>query len=366
MSETIAMFMPSLAGGGAERVMINLANSMVLQGHKVDLVLFSATGPYAKQLHPGIKCIDLQSRGAILSLPKLVNYLKQSKPKTLISALAHCNVVAAYAKKLSGSETIVIGVDHNVYTLPKDANIKLRIRQGILRAAMRFTYPMADHIVAVSQGIADNLKHFVGIKKDIKVVYNPVLSKDIFRKADLSIDHPWLGQGIPVIMGVGRLEKRKDFPNLIRAFALLRKKRPLRLMILGEGEDRGMLEALIQKLELSNDVRLVGFVDNPYAYMKQADVFALSSIFEGLPTVLIEAMALGTPIVATDCESGPREILEAANYGSLVPTQNPEVLAKAIDKTLSQPRTSVEPSKMLPYTVEEATKNYLRLAGFDK
>jgi glycosyltransferase involved in cell wall biosynthesis len=365
MSETIAMFMPSLAGGGAERVMINLANSMVSRGHRVELVLFSATGPYAKQLHPDIKCIDLQRRGALFSLSPLTIYLKRSQPKALISALAHCNVVAAYAKKLSGVNTIVIGVDHNVYTLPKDASFKLRIRQLGLRTAMRASYPMLDHIVAVSQGIADNLKQFVGIKKDIDVIYNPVLSPEIFRKAELPIPHPWLDQSIPVIMGVGRLEKRKDFPNLIRAFALLRKQRPARLMILGEGEDRESLEALIQVLQLTNDVQLLGFSDNPYAYMKHADVFVLSSILEGLPTVLIEAMALGTPIVATDCESGPKEILSAAHYGSLVPIQNPEALASAIDETLRQPRKRVEQTKMLPYTVEEATTRYLRLAKIE-
>jgi glycosyltransferase involved in cell wall biosynthesis len=365
MSETIAIFMPSLAGGGAERVMINLANTMTRSGYKVELILFSASGPNAKQLDKNIQIIDLKTSGAIASLPKLTSYLKEYQPKALISALAHCNVVAAYVKKRSGITTRVVGVDHNVYSLPQDANFKLRFRQLALRIAMRRTYPLLDHVVAVSQGIADSLKNDVGITRNIEVIYNPVLSDDTFQKANQRIEHPWFNQDIPVILGVGRLEKRKDFPNLIRAFALLRHQRPARLMILGEGEDRGLIESLIQELALGDDVCLPGFVDNPYAYMKRADVFVLSSIFEGLPTVLIEAMALGTPVVATDCKSGPREILEAAAYGNLVPIQNPEALAKAIDETLNQPRKSVEQSKMLPYTVEEATKNYLRLAGFE-
>jgi glycosyltransferase involved in cell wall biosynthesis len=273
-------------------------------------------------------------------------------------------VVAAYAKKLSGVQTTVIGVDHNVYNLPDNASFKLRFRQLVLRATMRATYSFADHVIAVSQGIADSLKNDVGIKRYIQVAYNPILSPETFQKANQAAIHPWLNQDIPVILGVGRLEHRKDFSNLIRGFALLKNMRAAKLLILGEGEERGFLESLIQELNLTQDAQLLGFVDNPYAYMKQANVFVLSSISEGLPTVLIEAMALGTPVVATDCISGPREILEAAQYGKLVPTQNPEALAKAIHETLCQQKTTVEESKLLPYKMDEVAKKYLKLAGF--
>jgi glycosyltransferase involved in cell wall biosynthesis len=167
-----------------------------------------------------------------------------------------------------------------------------------------------------------------------------------------------------VSSSVGRLEPQKDFPNLLRAFALLRKKQMARLVILGEGNLRPQLEALVKELGIEEDVQLPGFNSNPYAFMKRASVFVLSSVLEGLPTVLIEAMALGTPVVSTDCKSGPKEILGSSGYGTLVPTQNPEALAAAIEKTLNSPKQTIDQNKLKRYTSEEATNNYLRTAGF--
>jgi glycosyltransferase involved in cell wall biosynthesis len=365
-NQKIALFVPNLTGGGAERVIVNLAHAMLEFGLSVDLLVASAEGPYAKQLDKRVNLINFNASRTLSSFTHLVRYLRKYRPKALISALSHANPVAIAAKKVAMVNTKVIASEHLSLSFLPHASKAIQKEHEQMFIAMRLTYPFADEIVCVSQGVANDLQKVVGIKQNTKVVFNPVLSKAVFAKANAPVSHPWLHSDIPVIIGVGRLEEQKDFLTLIKAFALLKEKRPARLMILGEGAERPRLEGLIQELNLKEDVWLPGFVDNPYAYMKQADVFVLSSAFEGLPTVLIEAMALGTPVVATDCESGPREILEAANYGSLVPTQNPEVLAKAIDKTLSQPRTSVEPSKMLPYTVEEATKNYLRLAGFDK
>jgi glycosyltransferase involved in cell wall biosynthesis len=365
LSERVALFIPNLAGGGAERVIVNLAHEMLKLGLSVDLLVASVDGPYAKQLNEKIRLINFNTSRTLNSFPQLVRYLRQYRPKALISALSHCNVMAIVAKKVAMVQTKVVVSEHLAFSFLETADPKVQQAHQKMFVSMRLSYPFADAIVAVSQGVADDLKRIAGIRQKTQVIFNPVLSQEVFQKAALPVSHPWLHTDIPVVVGVGRLNRQKDFPTLLRAFAALRSMRQARLMILGEGEERPILEALIKEFNIGDDVWLPGFVDNPYAYMKNADVFVLSSIFEGLPTVLIEAMAVGTPVVATDCKSGPKEILGAAQYGILVPMQNPSELAKAIDTTLRQPRKSVEDNKMLPYTVEEATKNYLRTAGFE-
>jgi glycosyltransferase involved in cell wall biosynthesis len=366
MNEKLALFLPSLVGGGAERVMVNLANSMAAKGVRVDLVVANAEGAYKNQVAPNVNIVDFKSERSLASFPKLISYLRSEKPKALISALEHTNVLSIWAKRLAFVPTKNILTEHISSSLITYAAGYTPSKLRATLYAMRFTYPLADRIVTVSQGVADDLVQTIGISKDkLEVIYNPVLNDVMFQKAEQPIDHPWFQEGQPpVLLGVGRLEPQKDFPNLLRAFALLRKKRMARLVILGEGNLRPQLEALVKEFGIEKDVQLPGFNSNPYAFMKRASVFVLSSVLEGLPTVLIEAMALGTPVVSTDCKSGPKEILGSSGYGTLVPTQNPEALAAAIEKTLNSPRQTIDQNKLKRYTSEEATNNYLRTAGF--
>jgi glycosyltransferase involved in cell wall biosynthesis len=200
-------------------------------------------------------------------------------------------------------------------------------------------YPRADAIVAVSRGVADDLARFAGLPRDvIRVIYNPVVGADLPRMAGEPVDHPWFRPGeLPVILGAGRLSRQKDFPTLIRAFAEVRRARPARLVILGDGAQRAELEALVRTLGLADAVALPGFTSNPYAHMARAAVFVLSSRFEGFPNVLVEALAVGTPVVATDCPSGPAEILERGRHGRLVPVGQADALARALLATLDAP-----------------------------
>ena len=172
---------------------------------------------------------------------------------------------------------------------------------------MKHFYPWADYIIGNSQGVADDLSQVTGLPRQrIKILYNPVVTPEVREKALALLDHPWFEPGQPpVVLAVGRLTKQKDFPSLIRAFAQVLPKRPARLLILGEGVDRPMLEELVEQLGLQDHVSIPGFVENPYAYMSRASLYVLSSRWEGLPTVLIEALYCGLPIVATDCPSGP-------------------------------------------------------------
>ena len=357
--QRIALFLPSLRGGGAERVMVNLARGFAERGLAVDFVLAKAEGPYLSQLPPGVRVVDLRASRVAVSLPGLVRYLRQERPQAMLSALSHANVLAIWARSLARVSTRLVVSEHS--TLSEATENATTLRARAMPLLVRLSYPQADAVVVVSHGAADDLIRLTGLPAEkVNVIYNPVVTPELFAKAHEPLNHPWFQLGEPpVILGVGRLTAQKDFRTLIRALVLVRKERPARLMILGEGEDRPKLEALVRELGLEQDVTLPGFVENPYKYMKRAAVFVLSSRWEGLPTVLIEALALGRPVVATDCPSGPREILEGGKWGKLVPPGDPEELAKGILTALQESAsTSV---RLEPFTLEHAAAQYLAL-----
>jgi len=357
----IAIFLPSLVGGGAERVMVNLAEGFVERGYRVDMVLAKAEGPYLKSLPKAINVVDLETKSVVLSMNKLIKYLKEHEPDTLYTALGHTNLTAVLARNIAKVATKVIISVHNV-TPPR---VKFFSKDYVVGKLFPFLYPRADGIVAVAKAVAQDIVKRARLSpKDVTVIYNPVVTHDIFEKAKAPTPITWFqNDQPPVILGVGRLTEQKDFSTLIRAFAALRKKQAARLIILGEGEDRVQLEELVTELGLNDDVMMPGFVDNPYAYLAKADIFALSSIYEGLPTVLIEALALGTPVVSTNCVSGPSEILADGKFGTIVPMNDPEKMAEAFGETLKAARKGAIEEAYHPYLRDVATENYLRIGG---
>lgn len=355
----IAIFLRGLYGGGAERAMINLAHGFIERGFKVDLVLARAEGPYLKQLSPQLRVVDLQSQWMPASLPQLVKYLKQVCPKTLLATLHYPCEIALWAKRLTGVSTRVIVSEQN--TLSVEAKRIPQLSVWLTPLAARLFYPWADDIVAVSQGVADDLARIAPATRDrIHVAYNPVVSPEIFQLAKEPVDHPWLQAGEPpVILGVGRLHPQKDFPTLLRAFAQVRQARPARLLILGDGPEREALTELVASMGLTEDVSMPGFVQNPYAYMAKATVFVMSSIYEGLGNVLVEALAVGTPVVSTNCESGPAEILADGKYGLLTPVGDDEAIAAAILETLNGKAPNIDPGWLDQFTLEACVDRYL-------
>jgi glycosyltransferase involved in cell wall biosynthesis len=368
-SKPIAFLVPSLEWGGLQRIALNLLKGLAMQGIPLDLVLANAEGPLLNDIPHGVRVIDLKTpvaprlKSAIKVTVPLMRYLQKEQPEALVSHLYTCNVVAAIARTLALSPVKLALVEH--ISLEEKKNRAQGLQEQLLPLSMRWLYPNADAVVAVSKGLAQELETYLKLKQgSIKTIYNPAIDKSLLLKAKETVAHPWFKQGEPpVVIGVGRLRKQKDFPTLIRAFAIVRQVRPARLFILGEGSEKSKLIALVRELDIDKDVEIHDFVSNPYAYIAKADVFVLSSILEGLPTVLIEAMAVGTPVVATNCESGPEEILYGGKYGDLVRVGDSQAIAESILSVLSGNFKSVDSTWLDQFTLETSTQQYLELLG---
>jgi glycosyltransferase involved in cell wall biosynthesis len=234
----------------------------------------------------------------------------------------------------------------------------------IMPFLIRHSYRHTTHVVAVSHHVASDLAHVSGIPSQrINMIYNPVVTPDLLRQAHLPVDHPWFAADEPpVILGVGRLHRDKDFATLIQAFSLLHQQRPARLVILGEGPERPRLEHLVQTLGVQHAVDLPGYAANPAAYMRQAAMLVLSSLAEGFGNVLIEAMATGTPVVSTDCPGGPSELLAHGTYGRLVPVGDVAALAAAMHATLDDPPDpALLQRRAAEFSLERSVQKYCAL-----
>ena len=354
---TLSLYLPNLDGGGAERMMVNLAAGFAARGFPTDLVLAEARGPYLELVAPDVRVINLASSGVMASLPKLVRYLRRTRPAALLATLNHASVVALLACKLARVPTHTVIRESNML-FPSPASSFRRIS---LQTSVKLFYPWADAHVAVSQGVADDLARY--LKTDLKkihTIYNPVVTPDLFERAAQKPPHPWFAPGEPpVVLGVGRLAPQKDFQTLVRAFAAVIRERPARLMILGEGKEHSGLEALARELGIEHAVTLPGFADNPFAYMAHADTFVLSSKFEGLPGALVQAMACGCKVVSTDCPSGPREILDGGRLAPLVPVGDAPALAEAVLATLASPPNPALKIRACDFTEAHIVPQYL-------
>lgn len=360
--DRLSLFLTSFAGGGAERAMVLLAGGLAQRGFSVDLVVTRARGPYFAEVPKDIRVVDLNAHRIISSLPSLVRYLRRERPPLLLSTLSATNCVALWARDMARVNTTVV-VNEQTTRTKAHANTPHR-RMRMLPKLMQWTYPRADGLTAISAGAARDLARLLEVEEDdIRVIYNPVVTNQLESRAMEPVDHSWFRPGQPpVILSVGRLVQAKDFPTLLRAFALLRNVTDARLMILGEGERRQSLEVLAEELAIEDHVALPGFVANPYAYMAHSSVFALSSRWEGLGMGLIEAMACGTPVVSTDCPNGPHEILEGGRWGRLAPVGSPEHLADALVSTLNDP--GPDPRRRAAYfSVDRAVEQYLEVLG---
>ncbi len=346
----IAVFLSFSGSGGVERMVMNLVRGFVELGRRVDLVVMRAEGPHLTGLPAEVRLVRLGVRHSLLAPPALARYLRQTRPSAFLAAKDRAGRAAVLARALAGTDTrIVLRLGTNLSTAMAS---RPAIARWLRYWPIRRLYPRVDQVVAVSQGVAEDTAQIARLPAErIRVIRNPVITPELAMLAAAPCPHPWLEPGQPpVILGMGRLQRQKDFPTLIRAFAQVRQERPCRLIILGEGGGRGGLEGLITGLGIGGDVDLPGFQANPYAYLARAALFVLSSAWEGSPNALAEALALGTPVVSTDCPSGPRELLDGGRFGPLVPVGEVAALAKAIAATLDE--------HLLPVVLQAAVAEY--------
>lgn len=333
----IALVFSSLRAGGIERARLALAEGFLARGLAVDLVVLDGAGELRPLVPAGAGVIDLGSRHARRSLPPLVRYLRRARPTAVLSSQTHVNVVAIAARALAGVPARLIVSEH--IALDVATEYATRRRERWFPRLARLSYHRADGIVAVSHGAADRFAQATGLSRErVTVIYNPIVTPALAADAGRPVTHPWFGErDRPVFLAAGRLVPQKDHRTLIDAFATLRARMPCRLVILGEGPERPALEALIRLRGIEDDVALPGFTLHPAAFMARADVFVLSSRWEGLANVLVEAMACGTPVVSTDCPSGPAELLDGGGLGSIVPVGDAAALAAAMEHAFQHP-----------------------------
>ncbi len=360
---SISLFLPTLAGGGAERVMVRRSRAFAERGIDVEMVLANATGDYLPELPSTVKVVNLGASRVLFSIPRLALYLRRVRPAILLSTLRHANCAALIARKLARTSTRIF-VREAITPLSQARQMSI-LTAPLLLTSIRL-YREAEAIIVNSQYVANELREI--LKSQIPKVYvisNPVVEENLLRHAQQPVDHPWFtDQTAPVVVSVGRLTAQKDFETLVRAIPLVHRYKDCRLVILGEGEQRAHIESLIVQLGLQDKVWMPGFDPNPFRYMARASVFVLSSRWEGSPNALIEALACGAPAVATDCPGGSREILEDGKWGKLVPVGNPEALAEAIVYTLKTPPDVRQlQHRARAFSVDLAAEHYLRAMG---
>lgn len=357
--------------GGVERMVMNVLRQFArYQNLSLDLLLIRAQGPHLADIPASVNIIHLNARHTLTSIPEIYRYLRRQRPDAMLVAKDRAGRAALLAKWLANlvrskvDTRIVIRLGTHLSTALAQRSA---FNRWLRTAPMRFIYPMAYQVIAVAEGVRQDTLKLARLDADaVTVVRNPVITDSMLTSAQEPAPHSWLEEDVPVVLGIGRLSRQKDFPTLIKAFAKARDQRELRLIILGDGGDRDALQALVKSLGISDSVLMPGFDANPYRWLSPADLFVLSSRWEGSPNALTEALALGVPSVSTRCPSGPDETLQEGRYGRLLAMGDVDAMADAILETLAAP-LSAETLKQAvsEYQDSISAAHYLRLLGID-
>ena len=336
-SGKISIYIDCLQGYGADKVLVKLANGLVEQGVSVDLIVAQKIVNPNLKIDNLVNVIQLNSSrfNPVKNVVCLLRYIRKNKPECLLSSIHFNNVILASALFLSNTKAKLILRQANV--LEQQFKGYPSLVSFILYHLLKLAYKKADLLIAPSQAVAFDMKKYLKAKPDkIKVIHNPTVTLDLFEKAKQDPNHYWFGKNYQIILAVGRLKPQKDFATLLRAFAKVKQNLAnAKLIILGEGFLRQELQNLAIQLKIEQDVDLAGFKKNPYPFIAKADLFVSSSVYEGLPNVLIEAFALNQRIIATNSNGGSAEILQNGLYGELVPVENPDLMAEAIERNLT-------------------------------
>jgi glycosyltransferase involved in cell wall biosynthesis len=332
----VVLYVPDLSAGGAERAALNLLEALPGPDLRVTLLLNRREGPLLATLPPGAAVVSLDARRTLLAVPRLAQFLRRERPDVLISYLEFNNIAAIWANRLAGRPTKIIASHH--VTMSSFNGSAQSLKRRLVPLLYQLTLPSADHVIAVSRGVAQGMSPALRRRARLSVIENPIVRARCREMAAASLSHPWFAPGQPpIVLGVGRLVPQKNFSLLLDAFSLVVARRPARLVLLGEGPLREQLLMQIERLGLSQCATILPVDPNPWPYMKTARAVVLSSLYEGFGNVLVEAMAVGTPVVSVDCPDGPAEILGNGRWGRLVPLGDAPALAAAIAETLDDP-----------------------------
>lgn len=329
----VLFFRPSLAQGGADRVTATLLRRFDRSKFELSIALVRAEGPFMQDLPDDVVVHPLESGRLALSVPALRRLIRKVEPDVVFSTASAANVIAVIAHGLARSKARLVLSERSALFRGRANDIKQRVEVALKRV----TYRRADVVTVVSNGLGNQLVTNLSLPRDlIRVVYNPVVEEDLAERIAEDVEHPWFAPGaVPVVVACARLVVQKDYPSLLAAFAKVRAARDVRLFILGEGALRPVLEAHAQKLGIGSEVCFFGFDKNPLKYMARAQILMHASNTEGLPGSLIQSMACGTPVISTDCDYGPREVITTNVDGFLVPVGDVDALANRALELLS-------------------------------
>jgi glycosyltransferase involved in cell wall biosynthesis len=364
MRKRILFVIPSLAGGGAEKVLLNILKYLDRKQFIPYLAVFDYKGEYLKDVPEDIVVFDMKKRNRFgffkLVLVMAFTILPGIKPDAVVSFLVYANLVAVIAKIISPVKPQVLINERN-YTLKAERNIRtIRIKEILIRKI----YPRADRIITVSSGILSDLnKKYMIPEKKLQVIYNGVdINMIRGTKEDEITDIDWFIDDTPIISACGRLIYQKNYPLLLKAFALAQTLIDMKLLILGQGKDKNMLKGLVDKMGIKKKVLFMGFQKNPYKYIKASKIFILSSRWEGFPNVILEAMACGVPVISTRYP-GVQEVIDDGADGIIVPSRNPDMMAEKIvrlfkDKKLSEGLVNRGYQKLQDFRVDKMVERF--------
>jgi glycosyltransferase involved in cell wall biosynthesis len=335
--------------GGAQKRLVSLANRFAGRGHAVDLIAISAKGTVGRLVSAAVGQVGLHPAAKrpliklTAGLRPLTAFLKRVAPDVLMAGSNLAHVVAAMACTRVAEPPLLVlrAARHPLRKLPW-TNPWKRVREYGHRPIERWAYRRADLVIAVSQESGAAIRGLVDDPDKVVVIPNPTITDQYLAQLANRPEHRWFDEaeagGDPVILGVGRLTTQKDFETLVRAAAVVNRTRPVKLILLGEGRRRPIIEALIAEQGLAGQVEMMGHVDGIGGWLSRADLLVSSSLWEGSPGAIIEAFAAGCPVVATACPGGSVELLEGSAGGALVPMRDPAAMAAAILSQLERQR----------------------------
>lgn len=365
-SNLIAIILPDLRGGGVEKMRIHLAKYFLLNGYEVHFVLLQKKGELLTLIPEVIEIFDLQVEKMRYGIFPLFRYFRKNKPCAVLVAMWPLTIITSFAKILSGIKSSFILSEHNHHS--STPLYKVGFNRFLIPFSMKLVYPFSDMVVGVSEGVVLDLLKLSGLKKEkLKTIYNPAAPTYEYIESIQPNNQYWKSSSSKKIVAIGSLKKQKDFFTLLRAFKHISSSIEIELLILGEGPEREKIEFFIEKNKLNECVYLPGFVDHPIAFLKTADLFVLSSAWEGFGNVIVEALSCGIPVVSTNCKSGPSEILKNGKFGSLVPVGDADKLAVAVLEALKKDHDIESLIKRAhDFRVDKIALEYLRLLFPDR